>query len=145
MTTNIELNKKLKNVKGFLGVFPCNLLTEIKILPASLIINTKPVPNKGEHWVALYIDNTGKGIYFDSYGLEPLVKEIKIYIEQNCTNGYSYNKTMVQGLTSIKCGEYCVLFVFLVSIQINMCNMIHLFTTNRKLNDAIIKTIYKKL
>ena len=145
MTTTKELSDKLKSSNGFIGVFSRNELPKIKSLPASLVINTDPSYRLGEHWVAIYINEDGFGVYFDSYGLSPLIQEFIGFLNNNCPNGWTYNSTTVQGLHSITCGEYCVLFVYMSSIGYSLCKIIKLFTSDLELNDKIIDNIYKKL
>jgi hypothetical protein len=145
MTTTEELEEKLVNVEEFLGVFACNIVPEIYDYPASLIINTQPLPNSGEHWVAIYISEDGLGTYFDSYGNEPQKIEFVSFLNENCPAGWYHNSTLLQGTTSIKCGEYCVLFVYLRSKRMTMCDIITWFTTNQEINDDVLRDIYKKL
>ena len=144
MTTNFDLNKKLQNVKCFVGSFPRDKIPRVKSLPAALIMNTDTSTQPGEHWVAVYINEDGIGEYFDSFGLKPLFREIVEYLDNNCKEWY-YNNVTIQGLTSITCGQYCVLFVYLRSIGISLCQIINLFTTDYKINDEIIKSLYKEL
>ena len=39
------------------------------------IINTEKSNKSGEHWVAVIFNNNGKVLYFDSYGLPPLIQK----------------------------------------------------------------------
>lgn len=43
--------------------------------PAALIFNTDPHNENGSHWVAIYIDQNGLGMHFDSYGLLPIIPQ----------------------------------------------------------------------
>jgi len=81
MTTNLELDKKLLNVKEFLGTFSCDTIPKINNFPSSFIVNTQPSGKGGEHWVAIYINNERKGEYFDSYGFKPLNKEFNLFFK----------------------------------------------------------------
>ena len=67
MTTNYDLNKKLKNVKCFIGSFARDKLPKVKSLPAALIINTDTSTQPGEHWVdvsVFIINAAGKDFTF---------------------------------------------------------------------------------
>ena len=142
MTTSAQLFNKLKFLKTFLGVFPLDRLPEIKSIPASLIINTDPHNEPGEHWVAVYISDIG--VYFDSYGFPPLNEEIKSFLDTNTTE-WTYNTVMIQGYNSYTCGQHCVLFVLLMSIGYSLMDIIHLFTNNFKTNDKIVQKIFENL
>ena len=45
-----------------------------------LEINLDKYPDIGTHWIALYVKNN-RVIYFDSFGIEHVPKEIKRFIE----------------------------------------------------------------
>src|SRR5260370_34390768 len=126
MTTSLELDQKLKDVKEFLGIFSCDTLPKINIFPASLIVNTQPFGKEGEHWVSIYINDNRSGEYFDSYGLKHLNKEFILFLEKHC-NSYIYNGSILQGLTSQTCGEYCALFDYLKSLNFSLYKIIKLF------------------
>ena len=50
------------------------LLDELEIpsYPSAYVINSETHDQPGEHWVAVYFDQHGRGEYFDSYGLPSL-------------------------------------------------------------------------
>lgn len=141
MTSNIELDEKLRFLKSFIGVFPCDRIPSFHRLPASMIVNTDKHNERGEHWVAIYISDEKIGYYFDSYGLPPLNKEIEDYINANTTH-WKYNQKGIQGLNSIKCGQFSVLFIILKTIGYTFNQITHLFTNNYNTNDVIIQRIY---
>ena len=61
----------------------------------------------GTHWIALYVKNT-EVIYFDSFGVENVPKEIKRFI------GHKNIKTnifRIQADNSIMCGYFCTGFI----------------------------------
>ena len=71
--TNIEINEYYKNEPRFNGVYSRNNLTKI-IKKGAYVINLDEYANIGTHWIALYVTN--KVIYFDSFGVEHIPKEI---------------------------------------------------------------------
>ena len=144
MTTNIELEKKLKCFKEFIGVFPRDKLPKIKSYPVSIIINTDMSKGSGEHWVAIHINSKKFGIYFDSYGFPPLAKEMIKFLDEYCKNGWLFNQTMIQGVTSINCGQFCVLFLFLRSIGVSLHQFNKLFSRSHDVNDLIVEKLYKE-
>ena len=69
-----KLTTVLKDVMDnvFKGVFSSNEIETLSVdSPAGYIFNTKPNDHPGEHWVAVYIDNSGFTNYFDSYEFSP--------------------------------------------------------------------------
>ena len=53
------------------GVFPADMLPMRWTPPATIVANTDPHSQPGSHWVAMYLDNDGHCVYFDSYGVPP--------------------------------------------------------------------------
>lgn len=136
-----QINKILERVPHFIGCFPRDKLPEIIRRPASLIVNTDPSTEPGEHWVAIHIDESAE--YFDSYGLPPHHKEIIDYLEDNSLDGkIAMNHVTLQtpGF-SVTCGHYATLFVVFKSEGHTFEEMLNLFTRNTFLNDIIVKRV----
>ena len=62
----------------FNGVYSIDNLPD-KIKDGSYVINLDEYSDIGTHWIALYI-NTKTVIYFDSFGVEDIPKEIKKFL-----------------------------------------------------------------
>ena len=144
MTSSFQLQNKLKFLPCFAGVFPCDRIPSIQHLPKAFIINTDKHDESGQHWVAIYISDDKNGYYFDSYGMPPINKEIQQFLNTNCTS-WKYNTRCIQGLNSIKCGQFCVLFIILKAIGYTFNQITYLFTENYKLNDLFIQKIFDVL
>ena len=79
--TNFEIQKYYQNEPRFNGVFSRdNLPNSIK--NGGYIINLDKYHDIGTHWVALYVNNNTI-IYFDSFGVEHIPKEIIKFIGNN--------------------------------------------------------------
>ena len=72
--TNIEINEYYKNEPRFNGVYSRNNLPN-KIKKGAYVINLDEYENMGTHWVSLFV-KANKVIYFDSFGIEHIPKEI---------------------------------------------------------------------
>ena len=70
--TNFEI-QKYKNEPRFNGVFSRGNLPKIK--DGAYVINLDEYSDIGTDWVALYVHNNVT--YFDSFGAEHILKEIK--------------------------------------------------------------------
>ena len=129
-----KLNEK------FIGVFPRDCLPEkVKQYPAALIANTDPKTERGEHWIAIYIDQDGRGRYFDSYGLPPLHADFTNFLQRNCSS-WKYNRDHIQGATSISCGKFYILYLCLKSMNWHHNKIISLFNKNDlEQNDELVK------
>jgi hypothetical protein len=99
-------------VRGiYRGVFPLNDLPEqCSTLPAAFIVNTAKSKQKGEHWVAIFIDAWSVGTYFDSFGLPPLHPIFIDFLNRH-TVKWLHSERPVQSLLSNACGEFCVYFI----------------------------------
>ena len=71
--TNFETMDYFKDVKGFNRVFSRNNLPKLK--NGAYIINLHHAENTGTHWVVIYFLKN-EVIYFDSFGVEYIPKEI---------------------------------------------------------------------
>ena len=62
-----------------LMVFAAGIIYLKKIKNGAYVINLDEYGDVGTHWIALYVKNN-EVIYFDSFGVEHVLKEIKIFI-----------------------------------------------------------------
>lgn len=143
---DIEIKSKLERLPNFLGVFARDTLpVHGGSFPHSLIANTDESDEEGTHWVCIYVDETGRGDYFDSYALGPLFYEFISYLEKNTKRGFSWNKVPLQCDTCVTCGEYCCAYLFLRTAGITNDQFMSLFTDKRYANDQIIKSIFSMI
>ena len=76
--TNIEISEYYKNEPRFNGVYSRNNLPN-KIKKGADTINLDEYENTGTYWVSLFV-KTNEVIYFDSFGVEHIPKEINKFI-----------------------------------------------------------------
>ena len=76
--TNIEINEYDENEPIFNGVYSRNNLPKI-IKNGTYVINLDEYANIGTHWIALFV-KPNYTVYFDSFGVEHIPKEIKKFI-----------------------------------------------------------------
>ena len=81
LLTNIEVSVYYANEPRFNGVYSRNNLTN-KIKKGAYVINLDEYENTGTHWVSLFV-KTNEAIYFDSFGIEHIPKEINKFIGNN--------------------------------------------------------------
>ena len=78
--TNFEIQEYYQNELRFNGVFSRdNLPNNNDIKNGVYVINLDEYHDIGTHWVALYVNNR-IAIYFDSFGVEHIPKEIIKFI-----------------------------------------------------------------
>ena len=79
--TNIEISEYYLNEPRFNGVYSRDNLPKITKKGAH-VINLDEYENAGTHWIALFI-KTNEFIYFDSFSIEHIPKEINKFIGSN--------------------------------------------------------------
>ena len=80
--TNFDIQKYYQNEPRFNGVYCRDNLPERSsagIKDGAYIINLDEYSDIGTNWVALYVQNNAV-TYFDSFGVEHILKEIRIFI-----------------------------------------------------------------
>ena len=95
--------------------------------------------NTGTHWVSLFV-KTKYAVYFDSFGLEHIPKEINTFIH----NDIKSNIFRIQAYDSIMCGYFCIEFINYMLKSKTLLDYTNLFSPNDfKKNDQVIKRIFK--
>ena len=105
--TNIEISEYYKNEPRFNGGYSRDNLPN-KIKKGAYEINLDEYENTGTHWVSLFVKPTYT-VYFDSFGIEHIPKEINKFINNDTTKSIAIariksNIFRIQGYDSIMCG-----------------------------------------
>ena len=146
--TNIEINEYYKNEPRFNGVYSRNNLPN-KIKKVAYVINLDEYENTGTHWVSLFV-KTNEAIYFDSFGVEHIHKEINKFIRSKELGSVVGNSDIksnifrIQAYDSIMCEYFCIEFINYMIKGKTLLVYTNLFSPNEfKKNDRIIKRIFK--
>ena len=75
---NFEIQKYCQNKPGFNGVYSRENLPKI-IKNGAFLVNLDECADVGTHWIAFYVKNV-EIIYFDSFGVEQVLKKLKILL-----------------------------------------------------------------
>ena len=136
--TNIEIREYYANEPRFNGVYSRNNLPN-KIKKRAYVINLDEYENTGTHWVCLFV-KPKYTIYFDSFGIEHIPKEINKFIN----NDIKSNIFRIQAYDSIMCGCFCIEFINYMLKGKTLLDYTNLFSPNDfKKNDRVIKRIFK--
>ena len=103
--TNIEISEYYSNEPRFNGVYSRDNLPKIT-KKGAYVINLGEYENTGTHWIALFV-KTNEVIYFDSFGVEHIPKEINKFIGGN-NKKIKANIFRIQAYDSIMCGYFCI-------------------------------------
>ena len=138
--TNFEIQKYYQNQTRFNGVFSRDSLPN-KIKDGASIINLDEYSDIGNHWVALYLNNNNV-IYFDSFAVEHIPKEIKTVINRSLS--ITTNIFRIQAYDSTMCGYFCIGFIGFMFKGKTLNEYTNLFSPNDfKKNDNIILSYFK--
>ena len=137
--TNFEISEYCKNEPRFYGVYSRNNLPKT-IKKGAYVINLDEYEKTGTHWVALFV-KPKYAVYFDSFGIEHIPKEIKHPIGNKEIKA---NIFRIQAYDSIMCGYYCIEFINYMLEGKSLIDFTSLFSPHDfKKNDEIIKRIFK--
>lgn len=133
MTSNIQIQNRLENVKYFQGVYASDQLPDFKLLPpgSAIIVNYSPSDSGGSHWCAMLHLNDKHHIpaWYDSFafrpdGLDSILNEhtrfdqyLKAASEHSGFEGkYNRSDLEIQCASSDVCGELATFSVLQDSI-----------------------------
>ncbi len=118
MTTTLQIERYLKNVPNFLGVFPSDELVKNPPANSCLIVNLSPHNKEGTHWIALlHLNSQQQPPYmFDSYGFDETYLDyysrqhthLKAYLTlySSIWNRFDRNYEDYQSMDADTCGEW---------------------------------------
>ena len=91
----------------------------------------------GTHWIGLYVLNNNV-TYFDSFGVEPTPKEIKIIIDKSIVATKIFT---IQAYDLIMCEYFCIGFIDFMLAGKALIDFTNLFARNyfKKNSDTILK------
>ena len=99
------------------------------------VINLVEYSDIGTHWIALYVNNKTV-IYFDSFGVEHIPKEIKNFINDK---NIMANLFKIQAYDSITCQHLGIGFINYMFKGNSLTNFTNLFSPNNlEKNDIIL-------
>ena len=137
--TNIEINEYYANEPKFNDVYSRNNLPKI-ITKGAYVINLDEYENTSKHWIALFV-KTNEAIYFDSFGIEHIPKEINKFVGNKSIIS---NIFRIHAYDSIMCGYFCIEFINYMLKGKTLLDYTYLFSSNDfKKNDRVIKRLSK--
>ena len=137
--TNFEIRKYYEKEPKFNGVYSRDNLPKI-IKNEAYVINLDEYAGVGTHWIALYVKNN-EVIYFDSFGVEHIPKEIKRFIGHKDMKA---NIFRIQAYNSIMYGYFCFGVIGFMSANETLIDFTSLFSTyDFEKNDQLILKYFK--
>lgn len=103
-----------KCIQDFDGVFAINELPTKYKSKYRLICNTDSSNLPGKHWLAVVVKRDKEGYVFDPFGHAPPLR-IQQWLNARGIK-WECNKRQFQPINSVKCGHYCLYFLFWMSL-----------------------------
>ena len=122
-----------QNEPRFNGVYSRDNLPD-KIKDGAYVINLDEYSDVGTQWIVLYV-NTKTVTYFDSFGVEPIPKEIKKFINNKNIITIFFK---IQAYDSVMCACFCIGFIDFMLKGNNLTNFTNLFSSNNFKKTMII-------
>lgn len=115
------------------------LPNSIEKYPIGFIVNTSKHYERGEHWLAIYVQNKQNVVFFDSYGKSPehYSQPLNNFI-RSIQPMFKYNMNCLQSSKSIVCGYYCIYFMLFMSRGLTLKDITSHFDDNLINNDIYI-------
>ena len=113
--------------------------------PSLFIANMDSSDKPGSHWITFYFTKEKEGEFFDSYGLPPsnYTGTFTRFLNNN-SNSWCFNTITLQTVNSKVCGHYCLYYALFRSRGINMSEIVHRFSNNKRRNDFLVKQFIEK-
>ena len=132
--TKFEIQTYYQNEPRFKRVYSRDNVPH-KIKSGAYVINLDEYFDIGTHWIALYV-NSKTATYFDSFGIERILREIRVFIDDKDIIVSNYR---IQSYDSIMCGYYCIGFISSMLKGNSLSDFTNLFSpSDFKKNDDII-------
>lgn len=129
---------------GIGGVYPADRVPWTWSKPCAIVINTDNHNQPGCHWVAIYLNRNGHGVYFDSFGLPPFNHGITDRLRRNCRI-YEWSEKRLQDISSDFCGQYCITVLHWLFNGRSLHAFHEHFTSDTKCNDRILMKMYNNI
>ena len=123
--TNCEIKKYYQNKRRLHGIYSKDSMPKKK--DGDYVINVDEYSDIGTDWIALYSLNNDV-TFFDSFGVEHIPKEIKIFIGNKNIKTNIYR---IQAHDSIMCRYACVRFINFMHAGKTLTDFINLFSPNK--------------
>ena len=139
---NFVLGRDQFSKSQYLGTYAEDNLPRDRNLtkPFALVANTASRRSSGEHWIAIFVNSKGEGIFFDSYGFPPRFYSTKFenFLDKN-TEIWHCNPMDLQSPISNVCGHYACYAILNLCRGVTLSQLISLFTAgDYTFNDTFV-------
>ena len=136
---NYILKKNPVTNKNIIGTFPGCISPSKNVKQYAFITNTELYHQSGEHWNA-WIVKENKIIFFDSFGRDlkdtSFTDNYKTIVKK--MNNLEYSKVQIQSFTTVTCGYFCIHFIYVISLGLDLECFLNEYSNNFMENDKFV-------
>lgn len=128
------------------GIFAADQIPKIvRNRPMGFICNTENHFENGAHWIAFFINEERRGIFFDSFAHSPdyYSRHFLKFFEHNAIS-LEINQKRLQSENSSVCGQYCIFILSLLCREYDLTNIHDFFSDNHQANDIFVFNVIGK-
>ena len=132
---------KTNNVTKHLytGPFPACIFPDTNRERYLFISNTQEHNGPGDHWVGWFIRNETV-VFMDTFGRAPDDETFPNYFSHFIERfkNVEFSRVQIQSMSSIDCGYFCIHFVYVMSLGLDIDCFINEYTTDTLVNDILV-------
>ena len=113
---------------AYRGTLARDEFVEGEILHGWYVCNLDNSDRGGSHWVAIEVPRSGSVQYFDSYGIQPLYRDLSLRLMTLGSKEVRYSTTELQSIDTTVCGFYCIVFILLAARGYDMQGILDILT-----------------
>ena len=138
-----DVDRILKNnsitKRHYIGTFPACMFPDTNRERYSFISNTQEHNEPGDHWVGWFIRD-GKVTFMDTYGRAPDDETFPHYFSDFIEkfDNVEFSRVKIQSISSQLCGYFCIQFVYIMSLGLDIDAFIKEYTTDTLVNDILV-------
>ena len=144
-----ELNKMLNGNpvtrRTFLGTYPACMSPKTKRSFNTFITNSEEHDKAGEHWNA-WVVNGSTVTFFDSFSRDPRHSNFpKHYMDMiKRFDNVNFVSKRVQSMRSTYCGLFCIHFIYIMSLGLDVTSFLEDYSSNYSKNDNVVAKIVQE-
>ena len=130
----------------FLGTYPSCLIKTLPNRKCAFVTNEERHDQNGSHWNAWWVNNDSV-IFFDSFGRNPMDISFPHEYRDVLLNfkTIKYVNRQVQSFDSFTCGHFCIHFILIMSLGLNIDSFLSEYTNNTSKNDVTVLKIIESI
>ena len=139
---NMMLQGNTMTRRMFLGTYPACMNPKTKRTFYTFITNSEEHDKAGEHWNA-WVVNGQTVTFFDSFSRDPSHKHFPEHYTELIQkfDHVNFVSKRVQSTKSTYCGLFCMHFIYIMSLGLDVTSFLEDYSSNYHKNDNVVAKI----